>query len=539
MKKAVIYARVSTAKQADEELPIEGQVEQCRKKAEALGASVEKVYCDKGLSGRSDSRPAFQEAIAFCEATNPDYFITWSTSRFARNMIDAGWYKRLLRQVGTSVAYVSIDIKSDTDEGWILDTIFEFTDELYSRQVSKDTSRSMVKNAREGYWNGGRPAFGYEAVQSQDNQKRKRLAIVPAEAEVVRQIFDLKRNGHGGKFIAHTLNQQQKFNRGRPWSKTTINTLLRNEVMVGRMVFGKRKTEGKVRIARPRSEWIIVESHNPIISPEVWEVVQGSMEQDSVSTGGGSPISTHLFTGILKCGKCGASLQIETAKGRAKRYSYYNCRNAQRGSGCENRRIPADAMDDWLLGRIMGEVFTEENLRGAVKEMAEMSGDWARDRRRRRAAITGKMTEVDGRNKKLFEVLELLGKDAPNMGDLTKRIRANNDEVKQLECILADIDAETAPVTTVEPEQMAALRELLIEVIQTTKNPKKLRTFFGSFINGIHIEGDIARIEYRPAVLVHYEPAVHSKKRWLPGIDPLGTKIMRLPLPDRLRQAAA
>lgn len=82
---AVLYCRVSTVRQAEEELPIASQRERCEDKARALGAVVLRVYCDEGLSGQSDDRPAFQAAILYCEAHSPTYLITWSTSRFARN----------------------------------------------------------------------------------------------------------------------------------------------------------------------------------------------------------------------------------------------------------------------------------------------------------------------------------------------------------------------------------------------------------------------------------------------------------------------
>ncbi len=86
-KTAVIYARVSTVRQADEELPIASQIEQCKAKAESLGARVDRVFVDEGKSGRTDERQAFQDAINYCELAFPTYLVTWSTSRFSRNKL--------------------------------------------------------------------------------------------------------------------------------------------------------------------------------------------------------------------------------------------------------------------------------------------------------------------------------------------------------------------------------------------------------------------------------------------------------------------
>jgi site-specific DNA recombinase len=101
MKRAVIYARVS--KSREEGVSIESQIEQCTVRAKQLGASVVKVFLDDGISGReARNRAEFLKAKAYCEAANVDYFITWSTARFARNMLELFLSDRELREVGTS-----------------------------------------------------------------------------------------------------------------------------------------------------------------------------------------------------------------------------------------------------------------------------------------------------------------------------------------------------------------------------------------------------------------------------------------------------
>ena len=57
-KTAVIYCRVSTTRQADDELPIQSQRQRCEDKAKQLDAVVLKIYSDEGLSGQSGDRPA-------------------------------------------------------------------------------------------------------------------------------------------------------------------------------------------------------------------------------------------------------------------------------------------------------------------------------------------------------------------------------------------------------------------------------------------------------------------------------------------------
>jgi DNA invertase Pin-like site-specific DNA recombinase len=59
----------------------------------------------------------------------------------------------------------------------------------------------MQENARQGFWNGSKAPYGYAVVAAEQRgaKTKKRLAIDPVEAEVVRLMFRLFREGdeHG------------------------------------------------------------------------------------------------------------------------------------------------------------------------------------------------------------------------------------------------------------------------------------------------------------------------------------------------------
>jgi site-specific DNA recombinase len=65
-------------------------------------------------------------------------------------------------------------------------------DEYQSRENAKHTLRAMQENARQGFWNGSRPPFGYcvVAAEKRGPKVKKVLGINEAEAAVVRRIFD-------------------------------------------------------------------------------------------------------------------------------------------------------------------------------------------------------------------------------------------------------------------------------------------------------------------------------------------------------------
>ena len=106
MKTAVLYARVSTVDQAEEEVSIPAQVEAAERNMAAAGARIVRTFTDEGRSAfKEANRPIFVDAIDYAVAHEVDYFITWSSSRFARNRFEAAIYKRELDRAGITLVY--------------------------------------------------------------------------------------------------------------------------------------------------------------------------------------------------------------------------------------------------------------------------------------------------------------------------------------------------------------------------------------------------------------------------------------------------
>lgn len=541
-KTAVIYCRVSTSRQADDELPIVSQRERCKEKAEALGAVVVREFEDAGISGRdADGRPAFMAAISFCEENPPTFFITWSTSRFARNRIDAAAYKLRLARKGVDLVFASLDLDRDTDAGWLTEGMMEIFDELYSRQISADTRRSMLKNAQSGYFGGGRAPYGYRAVAATEDPRRRRLAPDAAEAPLVKEIFDLRMQGMGAATIAAHLRARGLRYRGADaWTKDLVLRILHSEAVVGRIVFGRRTRCGDgLQRQTDRDQQTVVQAHPAIIDGETWDRVQRLLAADAPASSG-SPHSTHLFTGLMRCGKCGSSLQIETAKGRSRRYSYYRCRSAQKTGGCTAARLPAEDLDEWLADVLCDRIFNPQTMQKLLHELQEQSRQWADSSRASREVVAAQLADVRRRQANLFDVLEECGRDAPNLADMTERLRANKQRIIALEQELDRLGSEAPAAPTLTDDAIAMLADSLIAAARKREDPKRLRAFFGSFVSGIEVFEDQIRVLFDPNRLIPATiTAVPSKDGWLPetdtqGTTPAGTHGVAAQLPDRI-----
>ncbi|WP_371134193.1 recombinase family protein [Polaromonas sp.] len=511
MKRAIIYARVSSKRQADDGLPIESQLDRCRVKAEALGAEVLKEFVDGGISGTTDKRPAFQEAINYCSLMDVDYFITWSSSRFARNVLDAGRYKLVLQTYRTRLTYVSSDVDVSTDDGWLMDGFFALFDEHVSRRVSSDTRRSMLKAAGDGYFMGGRVPFGYAAIP---DGKRRRLVEHPGEAETVRRVYDLSLQGHGVKIIAMTLNDAGLFLRGRRWAKNTVNFMLTSEVYCGVSIFN-RLTKRK---PNPPDLWVRVSSHPAIIDAETFGKVQQSLQARRPERVGGIPRSQAVFAGLLRCGHCEGALTLTNGTARdGTRHHYYGCCTHMRGKEkCNFKNIRVDSMDPWLVSELLDKVLTPETVIKVVKDATAMGGQWARDRQLRRDALVRGLREAEGKRGKLYSVLELLGENAPNLADLGPRLRELNAQIKDLEQSLIKLEDEpTGPLDAPELDVME-VSGMLRGLVEQCQDVKKLRTFLGSFIEKATVTGDTVAVEYNEGRMMSLGgSAVRFVNKWL------------------------
>ncbi len=512
MKRAVIYARVS--KQREESVSIEAQIEQCTARAAQLGATVVRVFLDEGISGReARNRAAFLQAKAYCEAANVDFFITWSTSRFARNLMELFQSQAELREIGTRLECLNADVDDETDAGFISKVFNGAMDEMYSRQVARDTLRSQKKAAAEGFFTGGGVPFGYCTVK---DGKRSRLQLDPDEAPIAAKIFQLCLAGSGAQAIAFQLNEAGQLRRGRRWGKNTVSYMLKNELYTGVKTFNK--THRRSRKDKPRDEWVLVPSQPALVSTDDFQKVQAMLDERTPYTErGGTPRSTFLFVGLAQCAICSERLQICTGKGRGGTlYSYYGCMGHKKGAPrCLARKVRADLFDDWLLGEILDQVITPDVMVQAMQDLAGAGAQWIREREAQRARIVAAMRDQESRRERLFELLEATGKDTPDLALVAQRLRERTAELEQLQRDLAALEAAPAPGRAYKIDPAMAV-EVMKEVIGQA-DAKKKRAFLGAFIERIVVDATGASVDYRPESLLNIGSSanVRSTSKWL------------------------
>jgi len=324
-----LYARVSTTRQAENDLSIPDQLRQMREWAKANGHLVVQEFVEPGASATDDKRPVFQQMINDALMKPPAFetIIIHSLSRFFRDGIEFGVYERKLAKNKVKVISIT-QPTSDDAAGEMMRRIICMFDEHQSKEISKHVSRAMKENARQGYFNGSRAPFGYcasstEVAASRGRQKKK-LVIENAEADVVRLAYRLYLDGLNGrsmglKEIAKYLSEHGYLMRGKPWSIQKVHTLLSDTLYMGDYYFNVR--DSKANKQRPPEEWVKTDIP-AIVDAVIFERVR--MVRESRAPGNGTAIpkamsSPVLLAGIIKCGVCGHRMTLSTGKSGAYR----------------------------------------------------------------------------------------------------------------------------------------------------------------------------------------------------------------------------
>lgn len=125
-------------------------------------------YVEPGASATDDKRPIFQQLIndAMQKPQAFEAIIIHSLSRFFRDVIQFGVYEIKLKKNKVKVISIT-QPTSDDAAGEMMRQRINMFDGHQSKENSKHTSRAMKENARQGFFNGSTPPFGYLAASTE------------------------------------------------------------------------------------------------------------------------------------------------------------------------------------------------------------------------------------------------------------------------------------------------------------------------------------------------------------------------------------
>ena len=241
LPKAVAYLRVSTGRQAEQCMSLDEQQRQVAACAERHGHALTKTFCDRGLTGRTETREQFQAMMRYVrDPTNGvKAVVIYHSSRLFRNAQYLLKYHSELESLGIRLISATQPLP-EGHNGKLFLTMLAAFDAHASDQNSVQVRDVMTANAEAGSWNEAKPPYGYKTAVAAvlRNKEKKVFAESEEEASVVRLIFRLYLEGDGSgpmgiKKIVVYLNGHGYSYRGKPFYTSAVGKILKGEVYTG------------------------------------------------------------------------------------------------------------------------------------------------------------------------------------------------------------------------------------------------------------------------------------------------------------------
>jgi site-specific DNA recombinase len=394
MKKAAIYARVSSQKQKDDET-IESQELILREFGIKEGYQIPETWAflDNGISGQSLQRPALDELRDLVRTELVDAILIYAPDRLARSYP----YQLILldefRRCGVKVYFIKNAPQGDTPEA-IMFTHFQGIFAEYERALILDRSRrGTIHKAKMGD-----PAilpklpYGYKKIK---NDRQTIIETVEAEANSVRKIFHMYIHDRLSlNEICRRLSEAHiKSPKGNfRWYPATLSGMLKNRAYTGSAAYGKsEKYEGtdKIRYYKgvkqlkpknPRkktNEESWYEINVPIIISESdFEVAQEYINKNKRLSLRNTK-EPSLLQGLVTCGECGCQFYKKIRRYKGNIFGYYYCRSQSDNKlkSCKNGHVDQKELDDLVYNEIIQMLQNPFLLREELKRREKESGN--------------------------------------------------------------------------------------------------------------------------------------------------------------------
>ena len=354
MIQAVGYCRVSTDRE-DQANSFEAQQRFFKEYIQRKpNWELYKIYADEGISGTSTKkRTQFNHMINDAYDGKFQIIVAKEVSRFSRNILDTISYTRELKALGINVIFLNDGFCTNDPDSELRLSIMGSIAQEESRKTSTRVTWGQTRQMEQGVVF-GRSMLGYDVANG-------KMTIDPEGAELVKLIFHKYAvEKMGTSELSHFLmeNGYRTYSVSCNWSASYLIKLLKNEKYIGDLIQKKTYTPNYLTHEKKTNhgqvEKIIIRNHHaPIIDREIWALAQAELRKNNKH--GNVPAvhsNKHLFSGKIRCGKCGSSVVSRVKKNRdGTGYRRWSCSRATR-QGCSNCNVGRLIRDDDALNMV-------------------------------------------------------------------------------------------------------------------------------------------------------------------------------------------
>ena len=471
--KVAIYARYSSDNQRD--ASIADQMRVCRAFAERQAWTIAQEYSDHAVSGATLLRSGFQALMRDALNRRFDVVLAESLDRFSRDQEDtAGLFKRL------TFAGVNIVTLAEGDITHLHIGFKGTMNALFLKDLAEKTHRGLRGRVEDGKSAGGL-CYGYRVVKALNAETvtTGEREVVAEEARIVERIFRDFIAGVSPKQIAKNLNREGIAGPfGGAWSPSTIygnhqrgTGILNNELYVGRLVWNRLRymknpdTGKRVSRLNPTSEWMSKDVPGLRIVPdEIWTAAKARQKHTrhtmkAAGAIGAAKRPQYLFSGLTKCGICGAGF-IMSGKNRL------GCFGARDQGRCDNHlTIRRDEIETRVLTALQEKLLRQDLFEEFCDEFTREMNRLRMEHRANLSTAEREIDRIEVRRKKLIEMVM----DGVPPAEVKDEMIANAARREELKAKLAAADA---PPPLLHPEMAGLYRQKVTALAQALEHPE-------------------------------------------------------------------
>ncbi len=333
--KLAIYARKSTESEDRQVLSIESQIKELTDYAKNMKWQVVATYCES-KSAKAPGREIFNKVYESIQANEINELLCWKLDRLARNPVDGGaliWAmeEHKLKHIHTPQRSF---FNSGNDKFWLQ---LEFgMAKKYVDDLSDNVKRGLKTKVEKG-WYPSKAPLGYL-----NDKENKTIKPDPERFRIVRALWDLMLTGNytppqilriaNDKYGLRT--KLYKSGGGNPVAYSYIYEIFNNPFYYGSFNYWGQTYKG---------------NHKPMITREEFDKVRDLLNCDFTTR----PKSYEFaYTGLIRCGVCGASVTAEHKTNRryGYKYIYYHC--TRRKHRCTQKYIQEPDLADQIASFI-------------------------------------------------------------------------------------------------------------------------------------------------------------------------------------------
>ncbi|MBB6622537.1 recombinase family protein [Clostridium gasigenes] len=531
---AAIYSRKSKFTGKGES--IDNQIEMCKEYASKYLNIDEFIeYEDEGCTGANLHRDDFKRLMSDAKLKKFDVLICYRLDRISRNVADFSSTLSTLQNY--NIDFVSIKEQFDTSSpmGRAMVYIASVFAQLERETIAERVKDNMMELAKTGRWLGGVSPIGFDSSQItylDENLKERKMSKLTQnkeELKIVQLLFDKYLELKSLSAVeTYTLQNNIKTKKGSYFSKNNLRIILTNTVYVrannkvinhlnslgiqtcgeidnncGLLSYNKQKTVltetgAAIRSYRDMSEWITtVSSHSGIIDADKWLMVQQLLKDNKSKFPNEGKTHNALFTGILRCSKCGANMQIahgHLSKKTGKKFYYYSCsmKKNSKSSVCDNKNGKVEEIDYAVIESLKELGNSKMNILKKIKEENKKSKS-VRSTLNNQNSI--KLT-IQSNEKKIDNLLNKLSIDE-SLDDLIlskiKKIKLENEDLQNSINTLNILDLNSN-----EESLNLAFIELLLNrcSIIDTLEPDEIKQLASGLIEYLGWNGETGKIKF-------------------------------------------